>query len=103
MDPHRLGVDAQFRDRSLARDAVYTPAGGTPVTVRVIATRPDLTAEFGAFPAVSSSTVLEVRASEVSAPSAGDRIAINGETFIVQGQPMRDPQRLVWTLDTRPE
>ena len=31
-----------------------------------------------------------------------DAIVIGGETFIVQGQPLRDAERLVWTLEVRP-
>ena len=32
-----------------------------------------------------------------------ERIVLDGEVFIVQGEPMRDRERLVWTLDLRPE
>jgi hypothetical protein len=38
----------------------------------------------------------------VTIPRPGDRLVLDGETF-VQGEPMRDRERLVWTLDTRPE
>jgi hypothetical protein len=27
---------------------------------------------------------------------------LDGETFVVQGEPVRDRERLVWTLDKRP-
>jgi hypothetical protein len=27
---------------------------------------------------------------------------IDGESFVVQGEPVRDRERLVWTLDKRP-
>jgi hypothetical protein len=44
-----------------------------------------------------------VRPSEVPSPRPGDQLALDGETFVVQGEPeRRDPDRLVWTLDTRP-
>ena len=32
----------------------------------------------------------------------GDRIVISGETFKLQGEPRRDRERLVWTLDLSP-
>ena len=35
--------------------------------------------------------------------SSGDRILIDGTIYIVQGEPVRDRERLVWTIDTRPE
>jgi hypothetical protein len=32
-----------------------------------------------------------------------DQLAVDGETFVVQGEPeRRDPDRLVWMLDGRP-
>jgi hypothetical protein len=41
--------------------------------------------------------------SEVATPRPDDRLVIDGEAFVVQGEPLRDRERLVWTLDTRPE
>ncbi|MRX51661.1 hypothetical protein GI374_14695 [Paracoccus sp. S-4012] len=32
----------------------------------------------------------------------GDRIEIDGEAFLIQGEPLRDCERLVWTVDLRP-
>jgi hypothetical protein len=62
MTAFQAAVDATFA--AFGIDAVYTPADGDPVGVRVIARRPD--------------------------------------TFVVQGEPeRRDPDRLVWSLDTR--
>ena len=46
---------------------------------------------------------LEVRASEVANPRPGDQLTLDGETFIVQGEPeRRDPDRFVWDVDVRP-
>jgi hypothetical protein len=45
----------------------------------------------------------EVRASEVASPRPDDQLIVDGETFVVQGEPeRRDPDRLVWRLDVRP-
>ena len=36
-------------------------------------------------------------------PRPGDQLTVDGETFVIQGEPeRRDPDRLVWTLDVRP-
>lgn len=35
-------------------------------------------------------------------PRPGDRFEIKGETFLIQGEPYRDRERLVWTVDLRP-
>jgi hypothetical protein len=40
--------------------------------------------------------------SEVAPPRPGDRLVLDGEAFVVQGEPVRDRERLVWTIDTRP-
>ena len=69
-------VDRLFADPNLGRDAVYEPAEDPPVAVRVI---------------------------EVASPRPGDRIILDGEAFVVQGEPVRDRERLVWTIEVRPE
>ncbi len=38
----------------------------------------------------------------MSAPRPGDRIEIDGDAFLIQGEPVRDRERLVWTVDLRP-
>ena len=83
-------------------DAVYTPAGGDPVSVRVIARRPDTIVGFGETRIHTETATFEVRASEVACPRQGDQLTVDGATFVVQGEPeRRDPDRLVWTLDVR--
>lgn len=47
-------------------------------------------------------SVFDVRVSEVEEPEAGDTLTVDGATFVVQGEPVRDRERLVWTLDVRP-
>ena len=93
-------VDATFA--AFGIDAVYTPAGGEPVPVRVIARRPDTIVGFGETRIHAETATFEVRASEVASPRPGDQLTVGGETFVVQGEPeRRDPDRLVWTLDIR--
>ncbi len=94
-------IDACFA--RLGADAVYTPQGGAGVAVKVIARRPDEV--IGAFEASlhTETAVFDVRVSQVAAPEAGDTIAFQGTTYVVQGEPRRDdPDRLIWSLDTRP-
>jgi hypothetical protein len=93
-------VDATFA--AFGIDAVYAPAGGDPMPVRVIARRPDTTVRFGETRIHAETATFEVGASEVVSPRSGDQITVGGETFVIQGEPeRRDPERLVWTLDTR--
>jgi hypothetical protein len=93
-------VDVTFA--AFGIDAVYTPAGGEPVSVRVIARRPDTIIGFGETRIHSETATFEVRASEVANPCPDDQLIVDGQTFVIQGEPeRRDPDRLVWTLDVR--
>jgi hypothetical protein len=94
-------VDALFADPNLGRPATYEPADGDPFTVRVIARRADAITEFGEARLWSETTRFDVRVAEVANPRPGDRVVVDGETFVIQGEPQRDRERLVWTLDTR--
>jgi hypothetical protein len=95
-------VDRLFADPNLGRDATWQPAEGEPVSVRVVARRADAETEFGGARLWSETTRLDVRVAEVTNPRPGDRLVLDGEAFVVQGEPMRDRERLVWTLDARP-
>jgi hypothetical protein len=94
-------VDATFA--AFGIDAVYTPGGGDPFSVRVIARRRDTIVGFGETRIHAETAIFEVRATEVASPRPGDQLTVGAETFVVQAEPeRRDPDRLVWTLDIRP-
>lgn len=95
-------VDQLFADPNLAADATYQPADGEPFPVRIMARRADMISEFGAARLWSETTRFDVRVAEVPTPRPGDRLVLEGEAFVVQGEPVRDRERLVWTLDVRP-
>jgi hypothetical protein len=95
-------VDALFADPNLARAATYEPADGEPFPVRVIEGRADAISDFGEARLWSETTRFDLRVSEVAEPRPGDRLLVDGETFVVQGEPLRDRERLVWTLNVRP-
>ena len=96
-------VDRLFGDPNLGRDATWEPAEGEPVSIRVVARRADAITEFGGARLWSETTRLDLRVAEVANPQPGDRIVIDGEAFVVQGEPVQDRERLVWTLEARPE
>jgi hypothetical protein len=95
-------LDRLFADPSIGRDAIYQPANGAPVPVRVVARRADAVTDFAGARLWSETTRLDVRIAEVADPRPGDRIEIGGEAFLIQGEPLRDRERLIWTLDVRP-
>jgi hypothetical protein len=93
-------VDATFA--AFGIEATYTPAGGGPVPVRVIARRPDTIIGFGETRIHAETATFQVRTSEIANPRPGDQLVVEGEAFVVQGEPeRRDPDRLVWALDVR--
>ena len=47
-------------------------------------------------------TVVDVRVADLPAPRAGDVIVIGADSHVIQGEPLRDRERLIWTLDLRP-
>jgi hypothetical protein len=96
-------LDALFADGNVGRDAVYIPAdAGAPVLVRIVARRADEITGFGEARLWSETSRVDLRVAEVPAPRPGDRIEIDDEAFLIQGEPVRDRERLVWTLDLRP-
>ncbi|MES2753785.1 MAG: hypothetical protein V4659_03895 [Pseudomonadota bacterium] len=104
MTAFSAACDALFDDPNLAADVIWWPAAGGPsLAVRVILARPDLQSGYGDAQIVSDSVRLDVRASEVASPGAGDRVALGTEILVVQGEPRRDRLRLVWQCEAAPE
>jgi hypothetical protein len=102
MSAFEVALDALFADTHLGRDVIYTADGGAQTLVRAMVRRPDDVTGFGETRIWSESTRLDLRTSEVQNPKPGDRIEIDGEAFLIQGEPVRDRERLIWTLDLRP-
>jgi hypothetical protein len=96
-------LDGLFGDPNIARTATYAPADGDPFPVRVVARRADAVTAFGDARLWSESTRFDLRVSEVAELRPGDRLVLDGDIFVVQGEPVRDRERLVWTIDTRQE
>ena len=95
-------LDALFADPNIARDATYIVDGGTPVLIRVVTRRADEVTGFGEARLWSETTRIDLRVAEVASPRPGDRVEIEGEPLLIQGEPVRDRERLVWTVDLRP-
>ena len=102
MTAFAAAIDGLFADGNIARDAVYIAEGGTPQLVRVVARRADEVTSFGEARLWSETTRVDLRVAEVPNPRPGDRIEIDGEAFLIQGEPVRDHERLIWTVDLRP-
>lgn len=103
MTAFNAAIDVLFADANLAVDAVYCAGGADPgLPVRVIVRRPDRVGEFGETRIVAETLLIDVRVSEVAAPQAGDIVDVDGSFYVIQGEPSRDAERLVWTSEARP-
>jgi len=102
MSAFAAAVGALFADGNIGRDAVYIADGGAPVLVRLIARRADDVTEFGDARLWTETTRVDLQVAEVPNPRPGDRIEIDTDAFLIQGEPVRDRERLVWTVDLRP-
>ena len=96
-------MDRIFTNPSMAVAAVWISSTTSQErTVQAIRRAPDRITEFGAGRFVSDTVVLDVRASDLPDPRPGDLIVIDADSFTIQGEPLRDRDRLIWTLDLRP-
>lgn len=102
MSAFSAAVDALFADPNLGVAATFTPDSGLPLSVRVMARRPDRAMAFGDARLASDSTLFDLRVSEVAAPRPGDRLDVGVESYVIFGEPVRDAERLVWTVSARP-
>lgn len=95
-------VDALFADPNLGREAVYIAYGGAPFLVRIVSRQADAITDFGDARLWSETTRIDLRVADVANPRPGDRLEIDGDAFLIQGEPVRDRERLVWSVDLRP-
>ncbi len=100
MTAFSAAIDVLFQDPNMAADAFYRPARSlVDQPCRVVLSAPDEVTDYGSMGVVSDTHRIEVRVSEVAAPTEGDMFTIGAEQLIVQGSPMRDRLRLVWKIE----
>lgn len=105
-DAVAMAINDLFADPNLSRDALWREEGrGAGIPVRVIVRRGDRVRGFGETRVIAETAIFEVRVSEIAAPASGDTIEIPGsspgtdDAYVVQGAPVRDPERLVWIVE----
>jgi len=103
MNAFAAAIEMLFSDPNIGVEAIYTSDGGAPVVVRAVVRQPDEVTNFGDARLWSETTRVDLRVAGVPNPRPGDRIEIDGDAFLIQGEPVRDRERLVWTVDLRPE
>ena len=95
-------LDLLFVDSNLSHEAWYRDSEGQFTRVRIIMRRNDDVTTFGAARLVSETMRFDVRVRELPAPLPDEQILLGEETFLIQGEPQRDRERLVWTIELTP-
>ena len=103
MSAFAAAMDRIFTHASMAAPALWISATTSEERpIRIIRRGPDRVTDFGAGRFVSDTTMVDVRVSDLPDPRPGDLIVIGADSFILQGEPVRDRERLIWSLDLRP-
>ncbi|GGC24699.1 hypothetical protein GCM10011363_46420 [Marivita lacus] len=96
-------MDRIYANPSMAVTALWISATTSEErSIRVFRRAPDRITEFGAGRFVSDTTMVDVRVADLPDPRTGDLIVIGADSYTIQGEPVRDRERLVWTVDLRP-
>ena len=91
-----------FEDPNIAVEIWHRDAEGRFTRARGILRRPDEITEFGSARLMSDTTRIDVRVADIPAPRPQEQILIGDETFLIQGEPRRDRERLIWTIELTP-
>lgn len=92
-----------FADPNMATDGLWLKGGAEPATlIRLIHKAPDAVTSYGSARVWSETLRADVMVAQMPDPAPGDRIRIGPDMYEVQGEPLRDRERLIWTLDLRP-
>ncbi|MGE5770238.1 MAG: hypothetical protein ACM32G_08120 [Betaproteobacteria bacterium] len=104
MTAFAAAVTALFADPNLGVDVIYRTGGAGPGTIiRAIIRQPDRIGTYGETRIATATLMIDVRVSEVAAPAEGDTLEMNGTIYVIQGEPIRDAERLIWTIEARPQ
>ena len=90
------------RDPTLSVEIWHRDSEGQFTRARGILRRPDEITSFGPARLMSDTTRMDVRVADLPAPRPDEQILIGEETFLIQGEPQRDRERLIWTLELTP-
>lgn len=92
-----------FADPNMATDGLWLKGGAEPaVLIRLFRKAPDEVTSYGGARVWSETLRAEVMVAQMPDPAPGDQLRIGPEVWEVQGEPLRDRERLIWALDLRP-
>lgn len=102
MTAFAAAIDLLFADPNLAHEAWHRDSEGQFTRIRIIPRRNDSITEFGAARLWSETFRFDVRISELPNPRPQEQILLGDETFLIQGEPVRDRDRLIWSIEAAP-
>ena len=102
MSAFAQALDLLFADPNLAREVWHRDSEGQFTRIRIIMRRNDDVTAFGAARLWSETFRFDVRVAELPAPHPDEQILMGDETFLIQGEPVRDRERLIWTIEAVP-
>jgi len=95
-------MGALFNNPIIAKPATWTPQGGSSAPIQVVSKSPDTIIEYGASRILSDSLVVDIRVSDALGLTSGDAVTLDGVVYAVQGEPKRDRDHLIWTVELVP-
>jgi len=102
MTAFAVALDLLFADPNLAHEAWHRDSEGQFTRIRIIPRRNDAVTEFGSARLVSETFRFDVRVTDLPAPRPDEQILFGDETFLIRGEPIRDRDRLIWTVEATP-
>ena len=91
-----------FADPNISVEIWHRDCEGQFSRTRGVLRRPDEITEFGSARLISDTTRIDVRVADIPDPRPQEQILIGDETFLIQGEPRRDRERLIWTIELIP-
>ena len=88
-----------FADPNISVEVWHRDGEGQFTHARGILRRPDELTEFGSARLLSDTSRIDIRVADIPNLRPQEQILIGEETFLIQGEPRRDRERLVWTLE----
>lgn len=99
MSVFAAAVDAIFDDPNIGFDATFTPAGGVAGPVRAIDHTESADIEAFGLSRRSDSKVVELRKSEAPTPRKNDSVTIDETVYVINADPERANDGLVWVCE----
>jgi hypothetical protein len=99
MTAFAAAVGVLFADLNMSVEIWHRDGEGRFTRARGILRRPDEITEFGSARLWSETTRIDLRVADIPAPRPQEQILVGDETFLIQGEPRRDREKLIWTLE----